>query len=82
MTRIRRITIVAIAFCSFIVGMWTAKAQIGVEEGPSRYLKIEGSDTMPYRLVLRHCLNAEDSMATLQVVDYTPERVVYRCVVP
>lgn len=80
MTRIRRITLVGIVFCSFIVGFWTAKADVG--SGPTKYLKQEGPDTMPYRLVLRHCVNAEDTMSELRVVDYTPERVVYRCLIP
>lgn len=51
-----------------------------VEVGPTKYLKRDGPDTMPYRLVLRkNCRNAEDTMGKLILVEYTPERVVYRC---
>lgn len=80
MTRIRRITLIGIVFCSFVTGFWTAKADVG--SGPTKYLKQEGSDTMPYRIVLRHCANVEDTMSWLQVVSYDPERVVYHCVTP
>lgn len=74
----KRIMLIGLASCFLILGV--AKADIG--GGPSSYLKKGGPDTMPYRIVLRHCVNAEDSMATLQVVEYTPERIVYRCVTP
>jgi len=47
--------------------------------GPARYLLTSGGETMPYRIVLRHCTNQEDSMAKLLVVEFSQERVVYRC---
>lgn len=77
MVKVRRIAFVAWLFCFFVLGMWVAKADLG--GGPTRYLKKDGPDTMPYRIVLRHCTNQEDTMAHLEVVDYTPERIVYRC---
>jgi hypothetical protein len=50
----------------------------------TRYLlRSDPSETMPYRIVLtRSCRNSEDVMSRLRVVDYTPEKVVYRCIQP
>lgn len=44
------------------------------------YLKTGGTDTMPYRIVVR-CRGgwAEDSAAHLKLVDFTAEKVIYRC---
>lgn len=79
MTRVRRITLAVWMLCFFVLGMWTANADFGGETGPTRYRKLHGPDTMPYRIVLRHCRNQEDTMAHLEVVSYSPERIVYRC---
>ena len=58
----------------------TAGSASATTDAPARYRKVSGPQGMPDRFVLRHCGDgAEDSMARLQVVEFTPERVVYRC---
>jgi len=81
MKRRSRGWIVVVAVLSAINGAAIARATS--ESGPTRYTKVAGPDTMPYHIALtRSCRNTEDTMATLRVVDYTPERVLYRCARP
>lgn len=47
--------------------------------GPARYEHTAGDVSMPDRIVIRHCTNQEDAMAKLLVVEFSQDRVVYRC---
>lgn len=76
----RRIWVVLAAMYFTFIG-WQAARVTQAEVVPHRtvYVHDSGSPSMPQSIVLRHCLNAEDTMGKLILVDYSPERAVYRC---
>jgi hypothetical protein len=48
-------------------------------DAPEVYRLHRGIEPSPYYLVFRHCSWAEDSAANIKLVEFTPERVTYRC---
>lgn len=78
MSKVRKVVLlVALSWVAYVAGnAWAGALQRGV------YEQVGGSAVMPDEIVVRCAGWAEDSAARLRVIDYDPERVVYRCVQP
>ena len=65
-----------------VVAFATGVASAQVEE-PSRtvYLKVRGSDVMPYRIVLKKSCwpGNEDQIGAARLVKFESERIVFTC---
>jgi hypothetical protein len=81
--RTRKWFVAIVAVCAFVIG-YTAPSMGSSTHGPSRYkLADDMGSGMPFRVVLRHCAAAEDTLARLRLIDYEPgRRAAYRCVTP
>lgn len=77
------LTIAAIAAALSAFGGTAQAFQVGAHR-TTYALQGDNADGMPYRIVLRHCAPAEDTLAQLRLVDYRPADgvAVYRCVRP
>lgn len=83
----RRIWVVLASIWFFLSGIWfanVAHTAIPVQARRAHYALQSDLWGYPYTLKLRHCAPAEDTLATLKMVEYRPADsvVIYRCVRP
>lgn len=69
---------IALTMFGWLWGNMTADA-ISYQYEPSVYQLQRGVETMPYRITVRHCSNNEDHAATIELVEFEPERWTLRC---